>query len=71
MQDGTYNVERMKADMVARGWLRTDLAKRAKVSDMAIYRFFEGHHRTARMAKKIARALGHELNRYLLDGAAA
>ncbi len=63
----TYDVERMQMDMVAKGWLPIDLARKAKLSHMTIARFFDGRHRTPRTAKAIAKALGRDLSHYLVD----
>ncbi len=60
-----YKVALMAHDMAARGWLNTDLARAADLSDMTVTRWFTGQHRTARTAEKLARALGQPLGRYL------
>ena len=62
----SYNVVLLRNDMAAKGWLPTDLAKRARVSDMTVSRFLSGERRTARTAKKLATALGHSIRRYLI-----
>jgi len=62
----SYNVALLKNDMAAKGWLPTDLARRARVSDMTVSRFLSGERRTARSAKKIATALGYSIRRYLI-----
>jgi transcriptional regulator with XRE-family HTH domain len=51
--------------MAAKGWLPIDLARRAGISHMTVARFLSGTHQTARMAKRIARALGHDVPRYI------
>ena len=63
---GRYRVDLMRDDMDLLGWLQADLAKHAGVSNMTVARFFTGTHQTARSAKKIATALGHDLGRYLI-----
>ncbi len=63
-----FNTDLMVEDMTAKGWLPTDLAKEAEVSDMTISRFLRGHTQTARTAGKIAAALGYTTRRYLLTG---
>lgn len=55
-----YDVAAMQRDMENKGWLPVDLARAAEVSHMAVSRFFAGKHQTARIAKKLAVALGHE-----------
>jgi transcriptional regulator with XRE-family HTH domain len=62
----TFDVGLMQEDMALRGWLQSDLAQHAKVSDMTVTRFFRGDHRTNRTAKKLATALGYSVRRYLL-----
>lgn len=61
-----YNVALIQHDMAAKGWLPVDLARRAGISHMTVGRFLSGERQTARMAKKIAKALGHDVPRYLL-----
>lgn len=61
-----YNVNLMERDMARRGWLNTDLARAAEVSDMTVTRWFSGARRTPRTAKKLAFALGYPLERYVL-----
>ena len=62
----SYDIERMKVDLAEKGWLQTDLARVARVSDMTITRFFRGEQQTARTAKKLAEALGYTVRRYLI-----
>jgi len=70
MHDGDqkprFNLSLMRQDMAAKGWLNTDLARSARVSDMTVSRFLRGDRQTARTAKKLARALGYSVRRYLL-----
>lgn len=61
-----YRVDLMADDMALRGWLKSDLARRAGVSAMSVTRFFRGEGQTAPLAKKLAKALGHSLRRYLI-----
>lgn len=64
----SYNVELIRDDMTLKGWLPTDLAREAKVSDMTISRFLSGETQTAPTAKKIAGALGRSVRRYYIPG---
>lgn len=64
--ESSWNVELLAEDMKARGWLKFDLARRARVSHMTVGRFLNGQRQTARTAKKLARALGHDVERYLI-----
>lgn len=61
-----FDVDLMVEDMTAKGWLPTDLARRAKVSDMTVSRFLRGHTQTARTAGKLAKALGQAVRRYIV-----
>lgn len=61
---GSYNVDLIRDDMALKGWLPTDLAKQADVSDMTISRFLNGEVQTPPTAKKIADALGRPVKRY-------
>lgn len=56
----------MRDDLDDRGWLKTDLARAAELSDMTVSRFFRGKQQNARTAKKLADALGQPLRRYRL-----
>jgi plasmid maintenance system antidote protein VapI len=62
----SYNVTLMLADMAVKGWLDTHLAKSAKVSAMTVSRFLRGDVQTAPTAKKLAKALGYSVRRYLV-----
>lgn len=62
-----YNVQLMAEDMALRGWSPVDLARRACVADMSVYRFLRGERQTAPMAKKLAEALGRSVRRYLIS----
>lgn len=66
----TYNVDKLRCDIAERGWLPTDLARAAGVSDMTVSRFLSGERQTARTAAKLALALGKSVRRYLLRKAA-
>ena len=65
-----FNVVLMQRDMVTKGWEPTDLADRVRCHKSTISRFFSGEHRTAKTAKKIAKALGQPLERYILEAEA-
>lgn len=53
--------------MAVKGWNKLDLAKRARVADMTVIRFLRGDNQTAATAKKLARALGYSVRRYLIS----
>ena len=62
-----YDVARLRDDIAGRGWLPTDLARTAGVSDMTVRRFLRGERQTAKTAKKLAEALGFSIRRYLIS----
>ena len=62
-----YDVARLQDDMAAKGWMAIDLARKAKVSHMTVSRFLSGERQTARMAKRLAEALGYSVRRYLIS----
>lgn len=61
----SYDTQLLAEDMAEKGWLQTDLAAKAGVDDMTVMRFLKGQRQTARTAKKLAKALGKPLRRYL------
>lgn len=67
----TYDVARLRDDMAGKGWLPVDLARKAKVSHMTVSRFLSGERQTARMAKRLAEALGYSVRRYLISASEA
>jgi plasmid maintenance system antidote protein VapI len=62
-----FDAELMADDIALRGWLPKDLARQADVADMTVYRFLSGERQTARMAKKLAEAMGYSVKRYLIS----
>lgn len=66
-----YNVALIYDDMALKGWLPTDLARKAGLSDMTISRFLGGDTQTPPTAKKIAEALGRSIRRYYVPSAEA
>lgn len=65
-----YDVARMQADMVAKGWQPVDLATKAGVAPSSVTRFFSGEFQTPRMAKRLSKALGRGPAYYLMPRAA-
>lgn len=61
-----FNAALMAEDIALRGWLPIDLARKAGTSDMTVYRFLDGRSQTPRTAKKLAKALGYSVRRYLI-----
>lgn len=66
-----FDSQLMAEDMALKGWNKGDLANRAQVSDMTVIRFLRGESQTARTAKKLAKALGYTVQRYLISSASA
>lgn len=64
--ESSYRVHLIREDMASKGWLQTDLARAAGVSDMTVTRFLRGEFQTARTAQKLAKALGYSVRRYLI-----
>lgn len=62
-----FNAALLAEDIALRGWLPIDLARKADVSDMTVYRFLSGERQTARTAKKLAEAAGYSVKRYLIS----
>jgi transcriptional regulator with XRE-family HTH domain len=60
-----FDVARLIADMTVRGWNNSDLARAADVSAMTVSRFLRGEAQTAKVAERLARALGYTVRRYL------
>ena len=67
----SFNVAKMTDDMTERGWMATDLARVAGVSDMTVSRFLRCESQTAPTAKKLAEALGYSIRRYLIASRSA
>jgi transcriptional regulator with XRE-family HTH domain len=59
-----YDVAKMKRDMDDLGWLPTDLARAAGLSNMTVSRFLNRIRQNPRTARKLAEALGRELSHY-------
>jgi plasmid maintenance system antidote protein VapI len=62
----SFDVALLAADMARKGWNNSALAARARVSGMAVGRFLSGQVQTAPMAKRLAKALGHDVSRYVV-----
>jgi len=61
-----FNAQRIAEDMAIKGWTKLDLARRARVADMTVIRFLRGERQTPQTAKKLAKALGYSVRRYLI-----
>lgn len=58
----------MAEDLALKGWRAIDLANKARVSDMTVYRFLDGRSQSAPIAKRLAVALGYkDARRYLIS----
>lgn len=64
-----FDTKKVVADMALRGWNNTDLAREAGLSGQTISRFLRGDQ-SAKVAKKIALALGYTPARYFVRVAA-
>lgn len=58
-------VKVMERDAAERGWMRTDLARAAGVSDATLSHAWRGGSATAKTVRKVATALGRPVRRYL------
>jgi len=67
----TFDVALMRDDMARKGWMATDLAREASVSDMTVSRFLKREAQTPKTAKKLAHALGRSVSRYLISSRSA
>lgn len=65
-----YDLGKLREDMALRGWLARDLARAAGVSDTSVHRFLTGKTQTARLAARLAQAIGHPVRRYIARRAA-
>lgn len=64
--DTRFDLSKMRSDMASKGWLPTDLAREAGVSNMTVSRFLNGQRRNPRTAEKLAGALGYSIRRYVI-----
>lgn len=62
-----YNAQLILDDAGARGWMATDLARIAEVSDATLSNVLKGIRCTPKTAGKLAKALGHPVDRYLIS----
>lgn len=61
MRDTTEFVQWLQEQLDTRGWLPADLAKEAKIAKATLSNLFQGNRGIGpEVAKKIARALGHD-----------
>lgn len=67
----TYDIDRLKTDLAARGWVGTDLARAAGVSHTSVHRALGAGTVSPRMMDRLARALGYSIRRYLITRRAA
>ena len=65
-----YNTTKMAADIADKGWQPVDLARKAGVAPSTVGRFLGGQQQTARMAARLATALGYSARRYRVAMAA-
>lgn len=61
-----FDYDLLRRDVFSRGWTAQKLAKQARVSGMTITRVLRGEAMSPVTARKIAKALGVEIERYIL-----
>lgn len=61
-----WDIDKLRGDISARGWLPQDLAREAGVTPMTVSRVLRRLRANPRTMKKLAEALGYEPSRYLL-----
>jgi plasmid maintenance system antidote protein VapI len=73
MQRVRFDGRLVAEDMAAKGWQANDLARkvRPQVATSTITRFINGDSQTAPIAKRIAKALGHSVRRYIVSAESA
>jgi transcriptional regulator with XRE-family HTH domain len=62
-----FDTQRLAEDMAIKGWNKLQLANHAGVADMTVIRFLRGESQTAATCKKLAKALGYSIRRYLIS----
>lgn len=60
-----WNRTLMRRDQIAKGWNDSDLARAAKVHQTTVGRWFDCEINSARLGKRLAKALGYSPSRYL------
>ncbi len=61
-----YNRQLMAEDAAAKGFTKLRWAQKARVSDMSVIRFLRGERVTPALVAKLAKPLGHNVERYIL-----
>jgi transcriptional regulator with XRE-family HTH domain len=64
-----FNTHLILEDAGARGWMATDLARVSGVSDGTLSNALKGIRCTAKTVSKLAQALGHPVERYVVRSA--
>jgi len=62
-----FDTVRMRDDMALRGWMMGDLARASSLSHWTVSKFLSGRCQTAKVAAKLAHALGFSTRRYLIS----
>ena len=62
-----FNSHLMNYDRAALGWSQQTLADKAGVSQGAVSQFLLNRRQAPQMASKLAKALGQDLKRYLVE----
>jgi hypothetical protein len=61
-----FNRQLMAEDAAAKGFTKLRWSQKAKVSDMTVIRFLRGEKVTPAMVAKLAKPLGHPVERYIV-----
>ena len=61
-----FNRQLMAEDAAAKGFTKLLWSQRAKVSDMSVIRFLRGERVTPALVAKLAKPLGHQVERYII-----
>lgn len=61
-----FDIDKLKHDLAAKGWLPTDLARAADLSKATVSRVLSGERSNPRTIDRLARAMGYGVRRYQL-----
>lgn len=68
--DAAWDIDKLNADVRAKGWLPQDLARKAGCSAMTVSRVLRGLRGNPRTIARLAEALGHDASRYVREAVA-
>lgn len=61
-----FDTDKLADDIDSRGWLPTDLARAAGLSNMTVTRVLRGERENPRTWAQLAKAMGYSVRRYLI-----